>query len=253
MSAPAGRFPLFLIAGAALLVACIDVPTDAGELLSFQFNPLPSPAVVAGDTLRDSAGVVAPISVTAFDFLGGAVSNPPVHFVALDRGIRVDSLTGIVIGDSARATPARVLVTVKGFSGTISIPVALRPDTVVGANAVDSLAYSLVDTTLNVSNGLGVKVHHGAATADSAVASFAVSFRITSPADTALARLVNENGARSSVDTTDASGTAQRRIRLNVTRLTAPNDSIIAMASVKYRGAHVRGSPVRLVLRVKPR
>jgi len=56
----------------------------------------------------------------------------------------------------------------------------------------------------------------------------------------------------SRVDTTDASGIAARRIRLNPAKLTALTDSIIVNASVKYRGANIRGSPVRLVLKVKP-
>jgi hypothetical protein len=64
---------------------------------------------------------------------------------------------------------------------------------------------------------------------------------------------VNDAGARSSVDTTDASGVARRRIRLDVTRLTNLTDSVIVQATVKYRGVNVRGSPARLVLKVKPK
>jgi hypothetical protein len=79
-----------------------------------------------------------------------------------------------------------------------------------------------------------------------------VGFAVVSPTDTLLARLVNESGAASRVDTTDANGIASRRIRLNPAKLTALTDSIIVNASVKYRGANIRGSPVRLVLKVKP-
>jgi hypothetical protein len=86
-----------------------------------------------------------------------------------------------------------------------------------------------------------------------AVASYLVSFRIVSPADTTLARLVTEAGARSSIDTTDASGFAGRRIKLDVTKLTALTDSVIVQATVKYRGQNIRGSPARLVLKVKPK
>ena len=86
---------------------------------------------------------------------------------------------------------------------------------------------------------------------DSVVSSYLVSFRIVSPADTLLFRLVDERGVRSSLDTTDASGIATRRIRLDVARLTSLTDSVIVQASVKYRGTNVRGSPARLVLKVK--
>jgi hypothetical protein len=80
-----------------------------------------------------------------------------------------------------------------------------------------------------------------------------VSFRIVSPPDTAFARLVNDAGARSSIDTTDAAGIAKRRVKLDVTRLTSLTDSVIVQATVKYRGVNVRGSPARLVLKVKPK
>jgi hypothetical protein len=70
-----------------------------------------------------------------------------------------------------------------------------------------------------------------------------------------LAQLVNDAKQPSSVDTTDASGIAGRAIRLHPLFLssTSPTDSIIVNASARYRGALVSGSPVRLVLRVKPR
>ena len=43
------------------------------------------------------------------------------------------------------------------------------------------------------------------------------------------------------------------RIKLDVSRITALTDSVIVQATVKYRGVNVRGSPVRLVLKVKPK
>jgi hypothetical protein len=245
--------PLSFIAGAIFLAAaCTDIPTGANDVLSIEFRPLPAPAVVVGDTLRDSLGVVTPISLRAFNFQGDTILAPDVRFSTVDRGIRVDSLTGIVVGDSVR-TLARILASVKGFNGIATLAVTLRPDSVGLANARDSLSYSLTDTTVNVSAPLSVKVLHRTATGDTAVNAWQVSFRITSPGDTALARLVNDAGARSSIDTTDATGIAGRKIRLDVTHLTTPIDSIIVQAFVKYRGINVRGSPARLVLKVKPK
>lgn len=246
-----GAIPLSFIAGAILLAACVDIPTGPDEVLSFQFRGLPAPAAVVGDTLRDSLGVVTPLRVNAFNYQGDSVAHPDVRFSAIDRGVRVDSLTGIVVGDSVRSQ-ARILATVKGFNGIVNVAVTFRPDSVTGANDRDSLSYSLTDTLVNVSAPIGVKVLHQAATGDTSVASWRVSFRIASPADAALARLVGDNNARSSLDTTDASGVAARRIRIDVTRLTALVDSVIVEAFVKYRGVNVRGSPARLVLKLKP-
>ncbi len=252
MSRSGAAIPLTVIAGAILLAACTEIPSGANDILSFEFNPLPSPSVVVGDSLRDSLGVVRGITLKAFNFSGTEVSSPPVTFRAIDRGIRVDSVTGVVRGDSVRPA-ARIVATLRGLSGTVQVAVTQKPDTVVGSNDRDSLSYSMTDTA-NISNAIGVRVlTYTPAATDSSVGSYLVSFRIISPPDTAFARLVNDVGARSSLDTTDATGRAGRKIKLDVTRLVALTDSVIVQATVKYRGVDLRGSPVRLVLKVKPK
>jgi hypothetical protein len=251
VSRGASALPLSVIAG-ALVLACVEIPTGTDDVLSFQVNPLPSPSVVVGDTLRDTAGVAAAVSVTAFNYQGAEVENVPARFRALDGRIRVDSITGIVVGDSV-STPSRLLATFEGFNSFLNIPVVLRPDTVVPANDRDSLAYSLTDTATNVSNALGVKVLHGLTTTDSAVASYRVTFDLVPPTDSLLARLVADNGTRSRVDTTDASGVASRKLKVDVAQIAEAVDSVIVMANVKYKGQHVRGSPMRLVLKLKPK
>jgi hypothetical protein len=251
LSRSGGAIPLTLMAGAILLAACVEIPTGANEILSVQFNPLPSPSVVVGDSLRDTLGIVRPVTLSAYNYSGDLVENPQVKFSTVDRGLHVDSLTGIVRGDSVRSS-ARIFASLKQLTAIATIAVTQRPDSVVGSNDRDSLSYSLTDT-LNVSNAIGVKVVHKVDSTATAVASYLVSFRIVSPADTTLARLVTEAGARSSIDTTDASGFAGRRIKLDVTKLTALTDSVIVQATVKYRGQNIRGSPARLVLKVKPK
>lgn len=245
-------FPLTLIGGAILFAACVEIPTGANDILSFEIDPLPSPSVVVGDSLRDTLGVVKGLTLRAFNYSGAEVESPGVTFTAVDRGVRVDSNTGVVTGDSVRSG-ARILATVRELTAITSITVSLKPDTVVGSNDRDSLLFALTDTA-STSPAIGVRVlSYSPVLVDSSVASYLVSFAIVSPGDTALARLVNENGGRSSLDTTDTRGVAARRIRLNVTRLTSLTDSIIVQAFVKYRGVNVRGSPARLVLKVKPR
>jgi hypothetical protein len=251
VSRRAGAIPLGFIAGAILLAACVDIPTGADEVLSMQVNPLPWPSVVVGDTLRDSTGVVRPVSVTAFNFSGDLITTPEVRFSALDRGIRVDSLTGVVVGDSIRSA-ARILAKLNGLTPTTNIAVTLRPDTVTLFNGRDSLSYSIADTTSNLSPALGVRVLHGA-TLDSGVVAWFVSFRILSPTTAGLAQLVDDNRRASSADTTDATGVASRRIKLDPTKLVSAVDSVIVQASIKYRGISVKGSPARLVLKVKPK
>ncbi len=237
---------------AASLLSCTDIPTADNAVLSIEFDSLPSPSVVLGDTIRDSTGKAVPITATVFNFKGAVISGAPVRFHALDRGIRMDSVTGFAIGDSVRDIPVRIAVSVGSLQAIRTLDVVLRPDTVVAVNGRDSLSYALLDSTKNVSPALSVRVQHSLTSADSVVKSYLVTFTVISPADTLLARLVNEGGKSSRIDTTDVAGLASRQIRLSPARLTALTDSVIVSATVKYHGANVRGSPVRLVLKVKP-
>jgi hypothetical protein len=239
----------------ALGFACTDVTGAKNEILSIQFETLASPSVVLNDSLRDTTGALALPHVTAFNFSGLPVLTPVVRYHAADRGVTVDSLTGLIRGDSLRATPVRIIATVGAIQAQQLLSISLRPDTMFAVNALDSVRYSLLDTTLNLSSAVTVSLRHGKAGADSAVSSYLVSFSIVSPANSALADLVDEGGRKSRVDTTDASGVAGRRIRLHATALSNPTqtDSIIINATAKYRGAVVKGGPVRLVVRFKPR
>jgi len=249
-----GRFALAIcLVATGVLLACTDIPTGDDDLLSFEFAPLPSPSVVVGDTLRDTLGVVGPLRITAFNFAGDTIAGASVRYRPLDARIRVDSVTGIVIGDSASLVSSRILAVLDDIEGFITIPVVLRPDTLVASNDRDTLSYSLTDTTVNVSTAMGVRVLHGPALSDSAVRSYRVTFEVISSANPALSRFIDEAGRTSSADTSDVSGAAGRRVRVDVTKLTAAIDSVVMRASVRYRGQHIRGSPLRLVLELKPR
>jgi hypothetical protein len=253
---PIRRTSVWLPAGVGLLLsataACSKVPTDADEVLSIEVGALPFPSVVVGDTLRDTSGVAAPLAPTAFNFQGNPVTAPSFRFRAVDRGLSVDSVRGLVFGDSVRDTPARVMVSVGNLQAFIPIIVTRRPDTVVATQARDTLLYSLTDTTKNRSAPLSVVVRHSLTATDSTVNGWLVTFSIVSPVDTAFVRLVDDRGVSSRADTTDASGTASRQIRMDVTRIRSVNDSVVVLATAKYRGAQVRGSPVRIVMELRP-
>jgi hypothetical protein len=252
------RALLTSIALTTLLVAafaCEDLSGSSTSVLSIQFDSLAAPAVVVGDTLRDTSGVIALPVVRAFNFKGSEIPSPPVRFLAPDSGVSVDSITGIIVGDSLRSTPARIIATVGNLQATQQLDVTLRPDFIAAGDSLDSLSFSLIDTTQNVSPPLTIRLSHASPPSDTAVKSYIVSFSIVSQSNPQLAELVNDAKKPSSVDTTDASGIAGRAIRLHPLFLssTSPTDSIIVNASARYRGALVSGSPVRLVLRVKPR
>ena len=236
-------------------LACGDVSGSSTSVLSIQFDSLAAPSVVVGDTLRDTTGAVIVPKVHAFNFKGEEILPAPVRFVSPDSGVVVDSLTGIVVADSLRSTPARIVATVGGLQAIQKVDVTLRPDSLAAVHGVDSLSYSLLDTTLNVSPMLTVRLSHGVAPNDSAVKSYIVSFAIVSQSDPQLGQLLDAAGKPSAVAITDATGMAGRTIRLHPLFLSSGTtaDSIIVNATAKYRGVRVKGSPVRLVLKVKPR
>ena len=235
--------------------ACSDVSGSSTSVLSIQFDSLAAPSVVVGDTLRDTTGAVIVPVVHAFNFKGDEIIPVVVRFQSPDSGVVVDSVTGIIVGDSLRSTPARIVATVGSLQAIQRVDLTLRPDLLAAVNGRDSLSYSLLDTTLNVSSQLTVKLTHGVAPDDSVVKSYIVSFAIVSQSNPNLGELVNDAGKPSVVDTTDTNGVAGRAIRLHPVFLSSATtvDSIIVNATSKFRGTQVSGSPVRLVLIVKPR
>ena len=250
-----GRFLIgILVASTAVAFACTDISGSSTAVLSIQFDSLPAPAVVIGDTLRDTTGAVVYPVVRAYNFKGGEVAPASVWFQSPDSGITVDSATGIIIGDSLRSTAARVIATVGKLQAIQRVEITLRPDLIQAVNAVDSLKYSILDSTKNISPELQIRLAHGVAPNDSAVKAYLVSFQIVSQSNPGLGELINNAGRPSGVDTTDASGIAGRKIRLHPVFLGSATavDSIVVNATAKYHGTPVSGSPVRLVLLLKP-
>jgi hypothetical protein len=246
-SAPAILLACFCIVGLAA-IGCTEISGSPTAVLSIQFDSLAAPSVVVGDTLRDTTGAVVRPVVHVFNFKGGEIIPAPVYFLSPDSGA-----TGIVVADSLRSTPARIIATVGTLQAIQNVDVTLRPDLIEAVNSLDTLQYSLTDSTLNVSTQLQVKLTHGVAPNDSAVKSYIVSFVIVAQSNPQLGVLVNDAGTASVVATTDASGTAGRRIRVHPLFLTSGTaDSIVVNATAKYRGVQVNGSPVRLVLLLKP-
>ena len=241
------------VVASATAYACTNTSDASDAVLSIQFDSLPAPAVVVGDSLRDTTGAIVQPVVRAFNFKGGEIAQPPVWFQSPDSGVTVDSASGIIVGDSLISNSARIVATVGQLQAVQRVDVTLRPDLIQAVNAEDSLKYSLGDTTKDVSTELQVKLTHSAAN-DSVVKSWIVSFMIVYTPDPQLGELVNDASKPSSVDTTNTSGIAGRKFRLHPKFLSSATqvDSIVVNATARYRGAPVAGSPVRLVLRLTP-
>lgn len=246
---------VMIAVGIAIIGACSDINTDPKVVASIAFDSIAAPSIVAGDTLRDSLGVARSVHATGFNLQGAALTGIPVRYRSPDRLVVVDSITGTVTADSIRPTAVRLVAQAGGLQTVPdSLYVVPTPDSVIAGNQRDSLLYSVRDTAAVVSNPLSLRVvHRTTATALDPVQHYLVSYSILYPADTLLVQLVGGNLARTArVDTTDADGNANRRIRLRPIRIVSPTDSVVVVATVRYRGAPVPGTPVRFVLQVKP-
>lgn len=237
-----------------IAVACTDISGSSSAVLSLQFDTLASPSVVVGDTLRDTTGAIILPVVRAFNYKGKEITPVVVYFQSPDSGVTVDSATGIIVGDSLRSSPARIIATVGNLQAVQRLNLTLRPDSIAAQKGVDTLNYSLLDSTKNVSTeALSAILFHGI-TRDSVVTNYIVSFEIVSQSNPNVAELVDDGGRASQVDTTDGSGIAGRKIRVHPVNLgTATTvDSVIVQATAKYHGQPVTGSPVRLVMLLQP-
>lgn len=246
--------------------ACTD-SLGPDEPFSLEFQALPSPSIVSGDTLRDLEGNAVPLRATVYNFRGEPLDDAPVSFVVIDTSgaITLDQTTGHVVASGARRGTVRVVASSGALqSAPLVFQIVPAPSAVAPSGTIETLRYSFSNPALNTSVPLEVKVTRDSAAAG--VPFYVVRFRLETLADTVVARIVDDASRRSpldpsgatALDTTEASGTrvgiAGRRIRLTPGEsLATPVDSIVVLADVRLRGAHVSGSPVRLVLPVTPR
>jgi hypothetical protein len=235
-----------------------DVP------FSLEFEPVPSPSIVSGDSLRNLEGVAQPLRARAYNIAGDLIPDVPVTFIVIDTSdaLVLDPVTNVLtaMGSTRRGT-ARVVASIGSLQTTPQvIEIVPRPVSVARSGTIDTLRYSFSNPGLNRSGPLQVIVRRDSANAP--VPAYLVRFRLETPADTIVARLVDDGGRRSNLDaagmvhldTTGSDGVASRRIQLTPgSTLETPLDSIVVLADVRLAGTHVTGSPVRLVLPVKPR
>jgi hypothetical protein len=257
----ARRRALVVLAAALAAVtaaACTEVTTDPNSPVAIAFDSLPAPSVVAGDTMRDpETGAVVPLAAQAFNSHGDSIHGVTFTFFPRDTGSAIEIVDGnLLVGKTIRASQAGIVASLNGLQLPQSIYVVPRPDALVQAtDSVPALVLIVPDGPSNVSkDSLRVRVRHDTTTADTVVRSWIVHFEITDSAKTLAdsVRLVNDAGIASTVDTTDASGLASRKVRVfaKAGTSTGTTDSVVVFARSSYRGAQLPGSAVRFVLPV---
>lgn len=236
MTSWGGRLGLF--AAACAVLACRDIAEPDGGVLAVSRVVLPSPGLVAGDTMRDSLGNVAPLRVVAFDANGDTISpSPTTTYVLLDaRAVLTgDTLVGLDTGT------VRIIGTVAGLQTQVqTVPVTLRPDTIVAADSIvhrrrvdvltNDSSYASGDLSVIVQNRDGAPV---------GVNAVVVTYTLTQvPTGTGSGPVVVFVGGTTAPvrDTTASGGRAARQIRLRIPATPSLPDTAIVEATASYRG-----------------
>ncbi len=251
------RLAAFAAAVGLVAFACRPIPAPSDGVLSLSAVQLPSPGVVAGDTMRDSSGNAAPVHVVAYGTGGGSdtIASAVPTFIVFDRGAHV-SPDDYLIGDSVRDTPVRVIGSVGALqTSPMDVYVTARPDSLTSptASLTDTVRFTPTDSTAvaNYSVNLVATVLDTSVTPPVPVRAVIVHYTIDyAPAGVngALSGLlVDDAGRASSVDTTDASGQVSRRILVRPEAPTAV-DSFVVSIHAAYAGVPLSGSGWRLVV-----
>lgn len=248
-----------IVAVAAIAGACTNPSTSPTTVAALEFDTLPYPSIVSGDTMRDSLGHVAPLHAVVYNGNGAVIANPSVQYIALDTGLTIGA--GALLTAQARSGPVRLIASAGGIqSKPLTVKITRRPDTViVTGKPVDTLFYDYKGALAFDSPKLGVKlVTNDTGGGVNTTAGWLVSYQLLFDGQvvplndtTTVASLIHQTTASlSHVDTTAADGTAARRIRLRLARLTDTTSAarFVVIATVRYKGAAVRGSPVTFVL-----
>jgi hypothetical protein len=259
-STPARTLVPLAVALAAVAGSCTTISTNPSVVTALEFDSLPYPAVVTGDTLRDSLGHAAPLHAVAFNGAGAVIPNTSVGYLALDSGLTIDP-SGIVTAQ-LRSGTVRVIASAPGLqSEPETLIVARRPDSVVATPpVVDTLLYVLPDNpAANTVSALALRVAtHDTAGGIAGTRGWLVSYqlifhgRALALTDTTVAALWTPAGKPSRVDTTAADGTASRTLRVWPAGLPTATESLTVVATVRYRGSPVPGSPVTYLIQLRP-
>ncbi len=244
---------------AAIAGSCTEIGTSPTTVTALEFDSLPYPAIITGDTLRDSLGHAGHLHAIAFNAAGNVLPNASFTFLALDSGVTIDPLTGVVTAQ-ARSGLVRLIAS----SGTLqsepeTLVVARRPDSVFATSALlDTLNYAVPDNASNESPPLTLTV----ATRDTVggilgTQGWLVSYQVLyhgqalAITDTTIASLWTAASQPTLLDTTAAGGLASRQLRVRSTLIAPRDDSISVVATVQYHGRPVLGSPVTYVIQLR--
>lgn len=254
MMRPARR--LLALAGAfAGVLACTKVSTDASAPVAIELRPPAMPSVLRGDVMRDEAGDTARLQAVVFNAHNDTIPAAPVQFLVIDTTgkITVDQSTGIVTGrDTGSAMVIAVVTGLQSIPDTIAV--VDTPTTLLQLDTLpDSLRFTF--TGRDTVRTLRVRILHVSGTDTVPVPRVLVRYAFAWPqgvdnTDSLAVQLVDDARRASLVDTTDATGTASRSLRIAATAR-AFSDSVVVVASpAGPPGTPVSGKTIRFLTHV---
>jgi hypothetical protein len=228
-----------LCATAWWLVSCREIPAPEGGVFAISRVMLPSPGLVAGDTMRDSTGLATPLRMLAYNVDGKVIiPDPAVVYTNLDT---LSQLSGAWLIGKAVGT-SRVVGTTAGLqSKPDTFYVTLAPDTLVPADStVHRVKYSLLngDTSITTAQLAARAMHLPTTSVQAVIVQYKVERAPNAKSGGGPTVLLSNGSASSARDTTDATGRSgiAARIRLLALANTAQGDTAIFSATASYRG-----------------
>ena len=252
---------------AAVGLACGDVPTLTDGVAYISSVILPAPALAYGDTMRDSMGKVAPLVIYGINNAGDTVRGLTPRFVVTTVPGKSVTITAanLVLGDSVRTVQVVGRVGDRLQTPPAQFDVVWQPDSMLAATNTTAKFPAIATGETSSAVALGVGVTSGAnltaavvtrATVPGIIVRYAVTrvFPASSSIPDTTLVLVDESNrfqlptGRTAVDTTDASGSASRRIRA----IPFGFDSVeITATANNLRGIPLKGSPIRFLVTTK--
>jgi hypothetical protein len=236
-------------------VACTQVATDPNAVVAVRFDGSAYPSIVAEDSLRDSLGALQPLKATGLNYKNDPVPGTVFVFSSPDTILKMFG-DGVVYarGRKADAAPARVFATLGTLpSQPDSLFVVPRADSIKAAKDVDTLALGPTGTASTgveepkpIQFNLFGDTLRGAPKAP--VPAWLVSFQLhyhgtpLPPTDTSKAYtfVIVGGGATTRlvptfVDSTDASGKAERGVFVKSIPAGVAEDTILLVATARAR------------------
>jgi hypothetical protein len=231
--------------------ACTEVGTDPNAVVAIRFDGAAYPSIVLGDSLRDSLGTVKKVVATGLNYKNDPVEGAQFVFSSPDTVLQLSSDGNVF----ARATqpvtaPARVFATIGSLqSQPDSLYVVARADSMRPEKAVDTIPLTPLGGSTPNTVQFTLFGDTLAGTPKVLVPQWLVSFQVRhgqtyfSPRDTAFAYAfvaTNTTPPRrlaTFVDTTDATGKAERKVWVQPGVITAAEDTIFLIATARPRKA----------------